>query len=193
MTDEIQQLIDIHDRVSANEYLRRIDKSRRRLIASRMLQLGELDNNYIKQITLCRIEEIEEVKTYLTMEQAMNELGLLENSLKKHIRQGLTVHNGKIPRYAIELAKDTVYGILMQKEYQDKKLRTQNQEECLFEIEERIAEYEGEFGGAYEELFGHLTTYDIAEMEDSMDLVIWNDLTQEVREIRSKKQGDLSS
>lgn len=52
MTDEIQQLIDIQDRDSANEYLRRRDECRRKLIASRMLQLGERDHKYIKQVTL---------------------------------------------------------------------------------------------------------------------------------------------
>lgn len=193
MTDEIQQLIDIHDRDSANEYLRRRDECRRKLIASRMLQLGELDHQYIKQVTLCRKEEIEELSTFMTMEQAMHELGLPERTLKEYIRQGLTVQNQMIPRYAIELFKDTVYGILTQKEHQDKKLRTQTQDEQLIEILERIAEYEEGFGGKYEELFGHLTTYEIVEMENSMDLVIWNDLIQEVQERRTKKQGDSSS
>ncbi|MFS0871084.1 MULTISPECIES: hypothetical protein [Paenibacillus] len=187
MTDEIQQLIDIHDRASANEYLRRRDERRRRLIASRMLQLGERDHKYIKQITLCRIEEIEGLKTYLTMEQVMHELGLSEMSLKKYIRQcGLTVYNRMIPRYAIELAKDSVYGILMQKEYQDKKLKTQTQEEYLLEIEERIAEYEEMFLGGFWELYGHLTDEELDLMDEGMEIKAWKVLIEELREIQSR-------
>lgn len=78
----------------------------------------------------------------------MHELGLPERTLKEYIRQGLTVHNQMIPRYAIELFKDTIYGILIQKEHQDKKFRTQTRDEQLIEILERIAEYEEGFGGS---------------------------------------------
>lgn len=188
MTDDIQQLIDIIDLKSAFEYLRNMRESSMRLIACRMMHKGEKDNKYISQITLCRQEEIEGLRDNLSLDQAMLELGLSEKSLKKYIRQGLTVHNGKIPRFALEIMKlDAPYFILMQKDYQEEKLKTQTQEDYLLEIRERITEFEEEFGGKFEELFGHLTDGEIDAMDDYMNLMIWKDLIEELQEIGRKR------
>lgn len=188
MTDDIQQLINISDRTSAFEYLRNFNKRTMRLVACRMLHKGERDDVYISQVTFCKQEEIEELRSYLTITEAMTELELSEERLMMFIRQGLTVHNEKIPLFAIEIMKnDPSYFILMQKDYQEKKLVTQTKEEYIQELNERIAEYQEKYKGTFVELYGHLTANEIDEMDDSMELIIWKDFIEELREIREKK------
>jgi len=179
--DEIQQLIDIHDRNSAFEYLKKANKRAMHQIACRLIYKREENNVYIAQITSCSVAEVEELRAYLTVEEAMVELGLSEKSLRKYIRRGLTMHNGKIPRYAVEIMRDPAYCILMQFEFQREKLQNQTKEERIEDIREQIVEFEDEFGGDFEILYGYLSDEEINEMDDSIDLKIWKYLVEELR------------
>lgn len=76
MRDEIQVLIDINDRVTALDFLGKLKKEAMFLIACRMIYQGEQEDKYIAQITLCRAEEIKNLRSYLTLVQAENELRL---------------------------------------------------------------------------------------------------------------------
>lgn len=186
MPDEIQELMDITDRVTAFEFLEKMKKEEMFLIACRMIEQGEQDDNYISRITLCRAEEIKHLRSFLTLEQTQNELGLSEKMLKRYINQGLTVQDQMIPRYAIEIMKkDPAYSIRMQNEYQVEKLKKQTLGERMQEIEEEIAEFEDEFGGRFKEIFKHLSAEQI-EMDDDIDLIRWRDLEEELQEIRGK-------
>ncbi|MEC0136706.1 hypothetical protein P4H94_07380 [Paenibacillus macerans] len=187
--DEIQQLIEINDRKSAFQYLENANKRAMHQIACRLVYKGVEDNAFIAQITSCPVAEIEELRTSLTFEEAMVELGLSEKILRRYIRRGLIMHDDKIPRYAVGLMKDPVYGFLMQWEYQQHKLENQTREERLENIRERIAEFEEDYGGRFEELFGHLSYKDIDFLDDSTDtdVMIWKELIEELRELERRK------
>lgn len=186
--DEIQRLIEIIDRKSASKFLQDLNENMMRRIACRLVHTGEENDQYIAGITLIPAEEIEELRTYLTFEKVMNELSLSEKSLKKYIRHGLPVHNQRIPRYAIEIVKrDPTYFILIQMEFQKKRLKTQTEGERIEDIRERIIEFEEKYGGKFEEMFGYLTDEEIDLMDDDgMDLMVWKDLIEELREAEEK-------
>lgn len=190
MIDEIQHLISINDRASALEYLDNVNKRTMHKIASRLIYRGVEDNAFIAQITSSLVAEIEELRSsYLTVEEAMVELGLSENRLRRYIRRGLTtMHDGKIPRYAVVLMKDPVFAFIMQWEYQQNKIENQTKEERLKDIQRRIIEFEEENGGNFDELFGHLTDEQIEEMDESMDLdlMMWKELSQELRKYEGR-------
>lgn len=180
MIDDIQHLIDINDRNSAFEYLKYSQQRTMREIACRLIYKGIEDNTFISQITFRPIAEIEELRTSLTLEEAMVELGLSEKSLRKYIRRGLTMHNGKIPRHAVEIMRDPAYCIKMQFEFQREKLENQTKEERIEDIREQIVEFEDEFGGEFEIIYGHLSDEEIDEMDNSIDLKVWRDLVEEL-------------
>lgn len=188
--DEIQKLIDINDDQSAFEYLKDFDKKVMRKIACRLIYKGVEDNAFIAQITSSLVAEIEELRSsYLTVEEAMVELDLSENRLRKYIRRGLTtMHDGKIPRYAVVLMKDPVFAFIMQWEYQQNKIENQTKEVRVKDIQRRIIEFEEENGGNFDELFGHLTDEQIEEMDESMDLdlMMWKELSQELQKYEGR-------
>ncbi|MBS5913105.1 MAG: hypothetical protein KID09_21195 [Paenibacillus macerans] len=187
--DEIQQLIDIKDRKSAFEYLSSLNKRVKRQMAARLIYRGVKDNKYIADIILCRQEEIEELRTSLTFDEAMDELGVSEKSLKNYIRRGLTVQDGRIPLYAIEIMKDPAYCIIMQIEYQKERLRTQTKEEYIQNLEEQIIEFEEEYGGDFQTLFGHLTYEEIDFIDNSTDVMIWKELIEDLWELKRRKDN----
>lgn len=185
--DEIQKLIEISDRQSAIEYLKNVNKRAMRKIVCRLIFENVEDNSFIARITSGSVAEVEGLRDYLTFEEAMNELGLSEKSLKAYIRQGLTANDQGIPRFAIEfMKKDFVYSVLMQKEFQDQKLKTQTKEERIEEIKEEIMEFEKEYGGKFEKMFGDLTDGEILYREDGNEVILWKDLIEELWEIRRK-------
>ncbi|MFC0216617.1 hypothetical protein ACFFK0_29910 [Paenibacillus chartarius] len=97
----------------------------------------------------------------LTPQEAAKALGVLKVTLNKYIKQGLECMDNssrkKIPSYAIEILKDPVYAILMQKTAQEKRLRNQTPHERLAEINSEIAELQMKYGKeTFEETFaGH--------------------------------------
>ncbi|MCM2999982.1 hypothetical protein M3647_21130 [Paenibacillus cellulositrophicus] len=187
--DEIQRLIEIQDRKSASNYLQDLNKKMMRQIACRLLHTGEESDQCIAGITFIPAKEIKELRTYLTYEEAMDELGLSEKSLKRYIRQGLAVHDGKIPRFAVEIVKeDPAYSLLVQMEFQKQDLKTQTEEERIDDIRERIMEFEEEYGGKFEEMFGHLTEGEILLLDDGNDIRLWKELIEELKGADDKKE-----
>lgn len=187
--DEFQRLIEIQDRKSASKYLRDLNKKIMRRIACRLIHTGQENDQYIAGITFIQAREIKELRTYLTYEEAMDELGLSEKSLKKYICQGLAVHDGKIPRFAVEIMKeDPAYFILMQMEFQKQNSKTQTEEDRIENIRSRIMEFEEAYGGKFEELFGHLTDEEIDFLDDGMDLMVWKNLIEEIRVLKYKTE-----
>lgn len=186
--DEIQQLIDINDRPSAFEYLKNANKKTMHQIACRLIYKGVEDDDFIAKITSCPLTVIKELRNYLSFEDAMIELGLSEKSLRRYIRRGLIMQDGKIPRYAVGIMKDPVFSILMQWEYQENKLKNQTEEERIEEIRDEILELEEQFEGKFEEMFGHLTEGEILLLDDGDDIRLWKDLIEELRELDDKKR-----
>lgn len=153
-------------------------------IACRLIFKG-LDDAFIAQATSRPKMEIKELRTtYLTFSEAMIELGLSEQSLRRYIRRGLIVIDGKIPRYVIGLMKDPVFCFLMQWEHQEKKLKNQTEAEHLEDIKESIREFEEDYGGHFEELYGHLSDEEIDLLDG--DIKVWKDLVEELRKFEQE-------
>ncbi|PLT44294.1 hypothetical protein B8V81_2725 [Paenibacillus pasadenensis] len=131
-------------------------------------------------------------KSYLMKpSEAAEALGISTVTLHKYIKQGLEcLDNGsqnKIPKHAVELLKDPVYGVLMQLIGQKKKRLHQKPAERLGEIYKEIAEYQIRYGAAtVHEAFAE---YDGDEMDDPTDYYRWKDLTEEITEILKDTGG----
>ncbi|WP_025676895.1 type IV toxin-antitoxin system AbiEi family antitoxin domain-containing protein [Paenibacillus massiliensis] len=180
--NRIQQLIDINDCQSASDYLEIADKRAMHKIACRLIYKSVEDNAFIAQITSLSVAEIEDLHSCVTFEEAANELGLTEKYLKRYIRRGLIVRDGNIPRYAIGLMKDPVFCLLMQWEYQQGRSKNLTKAEQLEDMRQRIEEFEEDYDGDFETLFGHLSDEEIDYMDNCMDLQIWKDLIVDLRE-----------
>ncbi|WP_051318350.1 helix-turn-helix domain-containing protein [Cohnella thermotolerans] len=127
----------------------------------------------------------------LTPQQAAEALGISKVTLNKYIKQGLECLDNKshkkIPAYTVEIMKDPVYSILMQKTAQEKKLRNQTPKERLAEINSEIAELQLKYGKeTVDEAFDG---YNGDEMNDPVDYYLWQDLEKEKREIIKMSGG----
>lgn len=121
----------------------------------------------------------------LTPKEASERLGISKVTLNKYIQQGMevvdTTSHNKIPKYVIELWKDPVYAIRMQKIAQEKKLRNQSPAERLGEINKELTELQIKYKKAsYQEAF---KDYDGDSMDDPTDYYLWRDLEKEKEEI----------
>ncbi len=131
-------------------------------------------------------------KNYLIKpSEAAEQLGVSTVTLNKYIKQGMEcLNNGsqnKIPKYAVELLRDPVYGVLMQMIGQKKKRMQQPPSERLGEIYKEIAEYQIKYGTeTYQEAFSE---YDGDEMDDPTDYNHWKDLVEESTEILKMAGG----
>lgn len=125
-------------------------------------------------------------KEYLLKpKEAAEALGVSNVTLHKYIKQGLEcVDNGsqnKIPKHAVELLRDPVYGILMQMVGQKKKRLTLTPAQRLGEINQEIAELQLKYQAkTSEEAF---SAYNGDEMDDPTDYYRWRDLVEEMSEI----------
>lgn len=132
----------------------------------------------------------------LTPQETAELMGISKVTLNKYIQRGLeciaTTSHRKIPKHVIELWKDVVYAIRMQKIYQDKNLRSKLPIDRLKEINNELTElyikYDSqEFSEAFKE-------YDGDSMEDPNDYYLWRDLEEEKKDILRllKSKGDKS-
>ncbi|MFD0715484.1 DNA-binding protein [Paenibacillus sp. GCM10027626] len=125
-------------------------------------------------------------KSYLLKpSEAADALGISTVTLNKYVKQGLEcLENGsqhKIPKHAVELLRDPIYGILMQMIAQKKKRLRQTPSERLAEIYQEIAELQLKYQKrtskeAFSEFNGD-------EMDDPTDYYRWTDLEKEMEEI----------
>ncbi|WCF11387.1 DNA-binding protein (plasmid) [Paenibacillus thiaminolyticus] len=125
-------------------------------------------------------------KSYLLKpSEAKEALGVSNVTLNKYVKQGMEcLDNGsqhKIPKHAVELLRDPVYGVLMQMIGQKKKRLNQSPSERLAEIYQEIAELQLKYKKkTYQEAFAD---YNGDEMDDPTDYYRWMDLTEEMEEI----------
>jgi hypothetical protein len=125
-------------------------------------------------------------KSYLMKpNEAATALGISTVTLNKYIKQGLEcLDNGsqnKIPKHAVELLRDPVYGVLMQMLGQKKKHLNQTPAERMGEIYQEIAELQLRYGVmTFEEAFRE---FNGDEMDDPTDYYRWKDLVEELDEI----------
>lgn len=121
----------------------------------------------------------------LTPQEAADALGISKVTLNKYVKQGLEyIENSshkRIPKYAVEILKDPIYGIRMQKMAQEKKIREQTLHERYHEITQELADLKLKFGKkTFIEAFG---AYEGDKMSDPTDLYRWKDLEEELEEI----------
>lgn len=127
----------------------------------------------------------------LTPQEAADILGISKVTLNKYVKQGLEyIENSshkRIPKYAVEILKDPIYGIRMQQIAQAKKLREQTPEERYHEITQELADLKLKYGKkTFEETFGG---YSGDEMDDPTDYYRWKDLEEELDEILRLRGG----
>lgn len=185
MIEDIQQLIKINDQASAVEYLESLKKRATEQITCRLIYKG-MDDEFIAQVTSSPITLIEELRnTYLTVEDVIKNLGMSHKNLEKLIHRGLTIHDGKIPLYVVNMLRnDPVFIFLMQWEYQVKKQKNQTEEELLEDIKYMLVEYEEDFGFSYEEAFDRFNQNEI----DESDLLEWQSMILELKRIESNRK-----
>jgi DNA-binding transcriptional MerR regulator len=127
----------------------------------------------------------------MTPQEAADTLGVSKVTLSKYVKQGLEyIENSshkRIPKYAIEIMKDPIYGIRMQQIAQEKKLREQTPEERYHEITQELADLKLKYGKkTFDEVFGE---YAGDNMEDPTDYYRWKDLEEEAEEIFRLRGG----
>lgn len=86
------------------------------------------------------------------------------------------------------MKEDPAYSLLVQMEFQKQDLKTQTEEERIDDIRERIMEFEEEYGGKFEEMFGHLTEGEILLLDDGNDIRLWKELIEELKGADDKKE-----
>lgn len=185
MIEDIQKLLKINDQASAVEYLESLKKRATEQMTCRLIYKG-MDDDFIAQVTSSPIKLIKELRnTYLTVEDVIKNLGMSHKNLEKLIHRGLTIHDGKIPLYVVNMLKnDPVFIFLMQWEYQVKKQKNQTEEELLEDIKYMLAEYEEDFGFSYEEAFDRFNQNEI----DESDLLEWRSMILELQRIESNRR-----
>ncbi|RKO61746.1 helix-turn-helix domain-containing protein [Caldibacillus debilis] len=128
----------------------------------------------------------------LTPTEAAKALGVSRVTLNKYVKSGLEVadtnSHSKIPRHAIELWKDPIYGIKMQMLYQKKKLATQTPKERLREVQEKILDFQLKYKKpTSSEAFAGM---DVDSLDDPYDYWEWRDLEKEREKLMKKLMGE---
>jgi plasmid maintenance system antidote protein VapI len=121
----------------------------------------------------------------ITPKEAAEKLGVSTVTFNKFVKQGLEVVNTtahkKVPKFVVELWKDPVYSIRMQKLFQEKKLRHQSLPDRLEEINHELGSLQKKYQAlTCAEAF---SSYNGDEMDDPEDYESWRDLEEEKREI----------
>lgn len=127
----------------------------------------------------------------LTPQQAADALGVSKVTVNKYVKQGLEYVDNKshnrIPKYAIEMMKDPIYSLRMQRIAQEKKLREQTPEDRYHEITQELADLKLKYGKQnIEEAFG---TDDEDIMDEPTDYYRWKELEEELQEIFRLRGG----
>lgn len=132
----------------------------------------------------------------ITVDAAAKRLGVSKPTVYKYLKNGLESQkvNGvtKIPKAVIDIWKDPETAFEVQWIFQQKKLRNQTSEEKYKEIQDKIQQFELEYGGTFHELYGDLTDVSIDELDEAIDVYDWKEYLEMhkeiLRKIREEKQ-----
>ncbi|MFG3435120.1 hypothetical protein [Lysinibacillus fusiformis] len=136
-----------------------------------------------------------DISELVSTEVAAEFLGVSKPTIYKYLDNGLeykSVNNvKKIPRVALKLWSDPATAFEMQWIYQEKKRRTQTLEEKLDVIQARITEYEKEYGGEFEHLYGNKNDIEIDGLDEAVDVFDWKGYIMQkdalLKQIRAKR------
>lgn len=123
------------------------------------------------------------VNELMSVEDASQYLGVSRPTVYKYLTKGLEfqeVNNvKKIPKVALDLWQNPSTAFDIQWMYQQNKKRWQTTEEKIAEVQHKITEFEMEFGGEFNSLYGDLNDRQIDQLDEAHDLYDWKDyLTQ---------------
>lgn len=125
------------------------------------------------------IEYDYDMSELVSAEEAAEFLGVSKPTIYKYMDKGLEyiiINNvKKIPRAALELWSDSSIAFELQWIHQQNKLRKQTIEEKLEFIQSKITEYEIEFGGEFELLYGNLNDREIDGLDEAVDVYEWKE------------------
>ena len=118
-----------------------------------------------------------EISELVSAEVAAEFLGVSKPTIYKYLDNGLEyklINNvKKIPRVALVLWSDPATSFEMQWIHQEKKRRTQTLEEKLDVIQGKITEFEKEYGGEFEHLYGNRSDSEIDGLDEAVDVFDW--------------------
>lgn len=141
------------------------------------------------------IEYDYDMSALVSAEEAAEYLGVSRPTIYKYMDKGLeyiTINNvKKIPRAALELWSDPSIAFELQWIHQQTKLRKQTLEEKLESIQKKITEYEIEYGGVFETLYGNLNDREIDELDEALDVSEWKEYIEQknalFKELKAKR------
>lgn len=126
----------------------------------------------------------------VSAEKAAEILGVTKKTVYKYLEKGLEYKeiNGvkRIPKTSIELWKDPSIAFELQWVYQQNKIRKQTLEEKFELIQDKITQYEIEFGDTLENLYGHLTSREIDELDEALDVSDWQNYNNQKKILLEK-------
>ncbi|MFC4356215.1 helix-turn-helix domain-containing protein [Chryseomicrobium palamuruense] len=119
------------------------------------------------------------VNELMSVEDAAQYLGVSRPTVYKYVTKGLEVQEvnnvKKIPKVALDLWQDATTAFEIQWMYQQNKKRWQTTEEKIAEVQQKITEFEMEFGGEFNTLYGDLNDREIDQLDEALDLYDWRD------------------
>lgn len=129
------------------------------------------------------IEYDYEMSELVSTEDAALFLGVSKPTVYKYMDKGLeyiVINNvKKVPRAALELWSDPSIAFELQWIHQQNKLRKQTIEEKLEFVQSKITEYEIEFEGEFEPLYGHLNDREIDGLDEAVDVFEWKEYIEQ--------------
>ncbi|MFJ7890557.1 hypothetical protein ACIQYL_21070 [Lysinibacillus xylanilyticus] len=124
-----------------------------------------------------------DIAELVSTEYAAEYLEVSKPTIYKYLGNGLEykeINNvKKIPKAALKLWSDPATAFELQWIHQEKKRRTQTLEEKLETIQGRITEYEIEYGGEFELLYGNLDDKDIDGLDEAVDVFDWQEYIEQ--------------
>lgn len=123
------------------------------------------------------------VNELMSVEDAAQYLSVSRPTVYKYLTKGLEfqeVNNvKKIPKVALDLWQDSSTAFDIQWMYQQNKKRWQTTEEKIAEVQQKITEFEMEFGGDFNSLYGDLDDREIDQLDEAPELYDWRDYLTE--------------
>lgn len=136
-----------------------------------------------------------EMSELVSVETAAKMLGVTKPTAYKYLEKGLESKeiNGvlRVPKTAIKLWKDPSVAFELQWVYQQNKIRKQSLEDKFELVQQKINEFEIDFGDTFENLYGHLTEKEIDGLDEAIDVYDWRSYINQksllLEKIKSKR------
>lgn len=126
----------------------------------------------------------------VSVEKAAELFGVSKPTVYKYTEKGLEfveINNvKKIPISAIEAWQDPSKAFELQWLFQEKQLRNETLQQKYDRIQKEISEFEKDFGGEYQELYGDMTEKEIDELDEAIDVKDWKELIKLKKSILEK-------